>query len=234
LKNLHVPRLNRIIRGGEFSTTPLKEVLTYSFHLSAELQKRIVPAAAGIFLGLILISLVWLMYRFLVQKRSPGIYPLANVLLASCLFIGTIFPSMLRGDATRTDACSTHYLAFYEEAGKTLSRLIPAGSLVYWKGSGRHLAFMLYMNDVKIFPPQIHAGGGYAVGDTEHLLRFGLYNEELDKQWRDSADILIIWNTYFTKEFREFLDQPGYEQVPFDMGKLAQCEDALYVFRRTS
>ena len=234
LNNIHVPRLNRIIRGGEFSTTPLKEVLTYSFHLSAELQKRIVPAAAGIFLGLILISLVWLIYRFLVQKSSPGIYPLASVLLASCLFIGTVFPSMLRGDATRTDACSTHFLSYYEEAGRTLSSLIPPGSLVYWNGSGRHLAFMLYMKDVKIFPPQIHAGGGYAIGESDHLLKFGLYNQELDKQWRDSADILIIWNTYFTKEVKAFFDRPGYERIPFDMGKLSKCEDTLYVFRRTS
>ncbi len=141
---------------------------------------------------------------------------------------------MLRGDATRTDACSTHFLAYYEEAGRTLSSLIPPGSLVYWNGSGRHLAFMLYMKDVKIFPPQIHAGGGYAIGESDHLLKFGLYNQELDKQWRDSADILIIWDTYFTKQVRAFFDQPGYERVPFDMGNLAQCEDELHVFRRTS
>jgi len=66
------------------------------------------------------------------------------------------------------------------------------------------------------------------------LLKFGLYNQELDKQWRDSADILIIWNTYFTKEVKAFFDQPGYERIPFDMGKLSKCEDTLYVFRRTS
>jgi len=90
------------------------------------------------------------------------------------------------------------------------------------------------MNNVKIFPPQIHAGGGYVIGDSQTLLRFGLFNEELDKQWRDSADILIIWDTYFTKEVQAYIEQSAYQRIPFDMGKLAQCEDPLYVFRRSS
>lgn len=233
LNNILLPRVNRIIRGGEFSAISLKEVLTYTFNLSPEIQKRIVPASAGILLGLILILFIWTIHHFLLQKKSTVLYPLATIVLAGCLFVGTVSPLVLK-DMAGEQKCSTHFLSYYEEAGRTLARMIPPGSLVYWKGSGRHLAFMLFMNDVKIFPPQIHAGGGYVVGDSEHLLRFGLYNEELDKQWRDSADILIIWNTYFTKEFKEFFDQPGYEQIPFDMGKLAQCEDALYVFRRTS
>ena len=125
-------------------------------------------------------------------------------------------------------------MTYYEEAAYQLSDLIPPESVVYWKGSGRHLAFMLYMDDVKLFLPQIHAGGGYAAGDSQRLLRFGLYNEELDKEWRQSADILIIWPTYFTDEFRDFFEQPGYERVAYDMGNLAQCEDVLLVYRKTS
>jgi hypothetical protein len=162
-----------------------------------------------------------------------GPYPFANIALACCLFVGTILPVALK-DMMVEKKCSTNFLSYYEQAGKTLSDLVPPGSLVYWNGSGRHLAFMLYMKNVKLFPPQIHAGGGYVVGDTKQLLRLGLFNDELDKQWRESADILIIWSTYLTKEFRAFLDQPAYKQIPFDMGKLSQCEDALYVFRRSS
>jgi hypothetical protein len=155
------------------------------------------------------------------------------VVLACCLFVGTVFPATLKYTADGTQ-CSTHFLSYYEQAGRTLAKLIPPGSRVYWNGSGRHLAFMLYMDNIKIFPPQIHAGGGYVMGDSQTLLRFGLFNEELDKQWRDSADILIIWDTYFTKEVRAYINQSAYQQIPFDMGKLVQCEDPLYVFRRSS
>ena len=77
-------------------------------------------------------------------------------------------------------------------------------------------------------------GGGYVTGDTQQLLRLGRYNEELDTQWRQSADVLVIWETYLTKEIRDFLDQPAYERVPFSMGNLAQCEDVLLVYRKTS
>jgi len=233
LNNIPLPRLNRIFRQGELSATSLRDVLTYTLNLSPELQKRLAPATVGILLGLLLIVFVWAFHRFLLQRELAGLYPFANIVLACCLFVGTVLPVALK-DTTGTEKCSTNFLSYYEQAGKTLASLVPPGSLVYWNGSGRHLAFMLYMKDVKLFPPQIHAGGGYVVGDTKQLLRLGLFNDELDKQWRESADILIVWPTYFTKEFREFIDRSAYEQIPFDIGKLSQCEDALYVFRRGS
>jgi hypothetical protein len=233
LDTIPVPRLNRILRAAEFSTVSLKEVLTYTFNLSPEIQKRLVPAGAGLLLGLSLILLVWVIHRFLLSKIGTGVFPLTNIILVVCLFAGTALPVALK-DVAGEENCSTHFLSYYEEAARTLSRMIPPGSLVYWKGSGRHLAFMLYMDDIKIFPPQIHAGGGYVVGDSQQLIRLGVFNQELDERWRQSADILIVWNTYMTKEFREFLKQPGYEPIPFDMGKLSKCEDELYVFRRTS
>jgi hypothetical protein len=233
LDTIRVPRLNRILRAGEFSTTSLKEVLTYTFSLPTDIQRRIAPTAAGLALGLLLILLVWVIYHFLLPKNRTGLLPLANLILAVCLFTGSVLPVALN-DVSGEENCSTHFLSYYEDAARTLSRIVPPGSQIYWKGSGRHLAFMLYMGDVKIFPPQIHAGGGYVVGDSQQLLRLGVFNEELDKQWRQSADILIVWDTYFTKEFRDFVNRSAYEQIPFDMGKLAQCEDPLYVFRRTS
>ena len=49
-----------------------------------------------------------------------------------------------------------------------------------------------------------------------------------------SADYLLIANQYVDEEFQEFVDQPGYEALPFDMGELAQCGDPLLVFRRRS
>lgn len=233
LTNVQVPRLNRILRQGEFATISLRDVLTHTFELSTELQRRIAPVAGGLFMGLIFIALVRALHHFLIQKRWTGKYPFVNILLSCSLLVATVFPALLQ-DRSGEDNCSTHFLTYYEEAGKSFADLLPPGSVVYWRGSGRHLAFMLYVDDVKLFLPQIHAGGGYAAGDSQELLRFGLYNEELDKQWRESADILVIWPTYLTRELRDFLEQPGYEPIPFDMGELAQCEDVLLVYRRTS
>jgi hypothetical protein len=233
LDNIPVLRLNRLIRQGELATLPLKDILTQTFALPNEIQRRIAPVGAGLFIGLVLIVLIWTLYRFFVERNWKGKYSFVNLLLAGCLLVGTLLPAALSGRPGEA-ACRMNFLTYYEEAAGQLSDLIPPGSTVYWRGSGRHLAFMLYLDHVKLFLPQIHAGGGYAAGDSQRLLQFGLYNEELDKQWRQSADILIIWPTYFTDEFRDFLEQPGYERVSYDMGKLAQCEDVLLVYRKTS
>jgi hypothetical protein len=187
----------------------------------------------GFLFGLVCILLLWAFHRFFLEKNRMGKYSFASIVLSFALLVGTVSPAAFE-DRAGEDNCSMNFLTYYEEAAMSLSDLIPAGSTIYWRGSGRHLAFMLYMDDVKLFLPQIHAGGGYAAGETQELLRFGLYNEELDRQWRQSADILIIWPTYLTKELRDFLDQPGYERIPYDMGRLAQCEDVLLVYRRTS
>jgi hypothetical protein len=233
LNNIPVPRLNRLLRQGELATLPLKDILTQTFDLPNELQRRIAPVGAGLFIGVVLILLVWAVYRFVLEKNRAGKYSFTGILLICCLFVGTVFPATLSGRPGEV-ACRTNFLDYYEDAAHQLADLIPPESVVYWRGSGRHLAFMLYMDDVKLFLPQIHAGGGYAAGDSQRLLRFGLYNEELDRQWRQAADILIIWPTYFTDEFEAFFEQPGYERVSYDMGKLAQCEDVLLVYRKTS
>lgn len=233
LDTVRLPRLNRMLRQGEFSTLPLRDLLTHTFDLPPDLQRRIAPVGGGILIGLIVILLVWMVYRFALRKGWIGKNSFAAIVLSCSLLVGTVFPATLSSSPGEA-ACRTKFLTYYEEAGRSFADLLPPGSSVYWKGSGRHLAFMLYVDNVKLFPPQIHAGGGYMSGDTRQLLRFGIYNEELDKQWRDSADLFVIWDKYFTEEFREFFDQPGYERIPFDMGNLAQCEDVLLVYRRIS
>ncbi len=229
LNHIQIPRLNRVFTDGGLSFASLKNILTYVFEMSPEIQKRVAAILGGLFIGLILLLLAWALYRFFLQKNWYGRVALTNTFLAFFLIFGAVYPATLKDSGNK---CSTNYLSYYEKAGKSLASLVPPGSLVYWKGSGKHLAFMLYMKDIRIFPQQIHAGGGYTLGDTDKLLKFGRYNEEADKQWRESADILIIWDQSMTPEIRDFLQQPKYEQVRFDMGKLAQCEDTLLVFRR--
>jgi hypothetical protein len=232
LSNIQIPRVHRLFTSGRLSGISLGDLFTSTWNISIPAQKRIASVMVGIFLGGVFLALAWVVYRFL-QKKSVRNYTLVNVVVSCCLIAGTVLPFGIDWISNKQE-CSTHFLSYYEEAGKSLSKLIPPGSQLYWRGSGRHLAFMLYVDNVKIFPPQIHAGAGYAEGETERLFRLGFFNEELDKQWRESADILIVWDTYFTEDVREFFNQPRYEPIPYDMGNLANCEDVLHVFRRTS
>jgi hypothetical protein len=233
LSNLRIPRVNRILTTGKLAFISLGDVFTHTLNISSQVQKRLAAAGGGLLAGGIFLGLIWGIQRYLLRRTALGRYGLLNTILVVCLAAGTVLPFGVSW-VSNERKCSTDFLTYYEEAGRAFAELFPPGSQLYWRGSGRHLAFMLYVDHVKIHPPQIHAGAGYADGETQRLYRLGFYNEELDKQWRESADILVFWPTYVDKEVQEFVAQPAYEQVSFDMGRLSQCEDVLLVYRRIS
>lgn len=228
LATIQFPRVNS---AGQFTFASLGEVLTYIFNLPLDVQKRIGAAFTGALAGIILLILYWIVKRFALIKNWMG----QNASLAALnlfLLVGVILPPAASARMYVTP-CSTNFLTYYEQAGKALADAIPPDSLVYWKGSGRHIAMLLYMDDVRFFPPQITAGAGYVhAGDPERLLRFGMFNDEMDSQWRDSADYFIIWKGYPNANLDDFQNDPRYEPVPFDMENLDQCEDVLYLFRK--
>lgn len=228
LTTIQLPRVNS---GGEFAWASLGDVFTYIFNLPLDIQKRVGAAFTGVLLGIILLMMYWIVQRFDISKNWTG----RNASLATLnlfLLVGVILPPALNTDLY-SSPCSTNFLSYYEQAGTSLSDAIPSGSLVYWKGSGRHLALMLYVDDVRVFPPQITAGAGYVLsGDPDRLLRFGLFTDAMDLQWRESADFFIIWEDYPNTELSDFQNDEQYEAVQFDMANLSQCEDILHLFRR--
>ncbi len=233
LDRIQLPRVNRIFSRGEFLAVSLRNVLTYSFHIVPDIQKRLASMMGGVFLGAALWIVVWILHHFILQGTWLRRYTFVHTILFCCLLLGTIFPFGVIVQASGKGKCSTNYLSYYEQAGESLSQLIPPGSLVYWRASGTQLALMLYLNNIRIFPPQINAGAGYIVGDSPQILRMGQYNQKLDTEWRDSADILLIWKTFMSPGLLEFLQQHHYEKIQYAMGELARCEDPLFVFRRT-
>lgn len=230
LAALQFPRMNS---EGRLTWASLGDVLTYIFNLPPDVQKRVGAALTGALVGMALLTIYWLVQRFALIKSWTG----QNASLATLnlfLLVGVILPPAANAGSYATP-CSTNFLSYYEKAGQALADAIPPDSLVYWKGSGRHIALMLYLEDIRVFPPQITAGAGYVqAGDPDRLLRFGLFSDAMDLQWRESADYFIIWKGYPNIELEDFQNDERYEPVPFDMQNLARCEDVLYVFRRRS
>lgn len=233
LAAIQFPRVNRIFTDGEVAWASLGDVFTYVLGYPLDVQKRLGSAITGVLVGILLLVLAWAFRRFFQRGNWSG-QSLAVSSLSLFLVVGVVLPPAMN-IGVYSNPCSTNFLSSYEEAGESLANVIPPGSLVYWKGSGRHIALMLYLDDVQIFPPQISAGAGYvAAGDPDRLLKFGLFNDTMDLQWRESADFFIIWNRYTNIELSDFENNERYEAVPFDMGELAQCEDVLRLFRRRS
>ena len=112
--------------------------------------------------------------------------------------------------------CEQDLLIANEQLGAHLASVIPADSLVYWDG-GLSFTPMVYVPQARIFPPQINDGYSYRIGgDADTLYRFSHWNNELESQWKDSADIFIIeakrystWKDFLNpQEFEEFQKPP--------------------------
>lgn len=226
---VYLPRVSPILADGKLDLASLREVLTYALQMKPDLQKRVASALGGALAGGILLVLPRIFFRKSIAVQ--GDYSANRIVVSAFMIAGIVFPAFLDFGKYRP-ACSTDFLTYYEQAGRTLAESTPPNSLVYWKGSGRQLALLLYADDIQYFPPQISAGAGYLIGDSDRLLKLGLYNDELDEQWKESADMFLIWRSFPTIEFDEFLDQTRYEAIPFEMGSLLDCEDQLYVFKK--
>ena len=214
-----------------FRLATLSDIFTYRFSIDENLQKTIASLIGGMLIGFLFIAILYLIKRTLSSLGKVQARSFIQTSLASYLILSIGFSTLLEF-RVGYDRCGIKFLDYYEATGQKLQEIVPSDALVYWNGTGRQLAFMLYMTDVDIFPPQIHAGGGnYRTNDKDpnELLKDGRYNNFLDRQWREQADFYIIWSE---RPHGSFFDQPAYERVAFDIGGLSQCEDSPILFRR--
>lgn len=224
---IYLPRARALLSSGEIDFASLREALTYSLHMAPDVQKRVAAALGGAFVGGGALAFAWAFHR----QALAGKYARNLAVVSAFMIAGMVLPVFDNYRRAPTE-CSVNFLTYYEQAGKSLAEITPPNSLVYWKGSGRQLALLLYIDDLRYFPPQISAGAGHLIGESEHLLKFGLYNDELDLQWKEAADLYFIWKAFPTVTFDEFLDPTQYKPILFEMGELSACEDRLYLFEK--
>lgn len=201
LLNLPVPRL----REGQLTSTAIVDVFRYRFDLPLFQIKRVISSSLGFLLGLGV-----LMMAFLIWRRSKN-QRFAIILINSYLVVGFVLSPLLHLGESGLD-CRQDIILAHERIGIYLNEVIPADSLVYWDG-GTAMTPMIYVPDVRIFPPQINSGYTYYIGgDPDTLYQFNHWNAELDIQWRSEADIFLIeakryaaWRDFLTPwEFQEF------------------------------
>ena len=227
LLNLPVPRM----RGGQFlpGTTALVDFITNKFGLALTLTKRYLASALGLIVGLGVLLIAFVISRRMKgAKTRPGFaYILLNVFLA----MGLLLSPVLQTGGSRAD-CEQDILSANEKLGAYLASVIPADSLVYWDG-GLSFVPMVYIPNVRFFPPQINDGYTYRVGgDSDTLFRFSHWNSELNDQWMDSADIFIIEAKRYST-WKEFLNPQEFEEYQKPI-TAPSCEDGagLRIFHR--
>lgn len=209
--DMPVPR----VRDGGFlpGTTTLVDLIKNKFHFPLPVTKRYISSAIGLMAGVgILLAAFFIWRRIKINQTQPGF---GFIVLNLYLVIGLLLSPLINLGGSHIH-CNEDLLAANEQLGAHLARVIPRDSLVYWDG-GLSFTPMVYVPDVRIFPPQINDGYAYRTGgDPDTLFRFGYWNSVLLTEWRDSADVFIIeakryssWKDYLNpQEFEEYQKPP--------------------------
>ena len=225
--NLPVPRM----RDGQFlsGTTALVDFITNKFGLALILTKRYLASAIGLGVGLVVLLIAFVLSRRMkdAQNRPGYVFVALNLFLV----LGLLLSPLLNAGRSRAD-CEQDILSANEQLGAHLASVIPADSLVYWDG-GLSFAPMVYVPNVRIFPPQINDGYTYRIGgDPDTLFRFSHWNSELNEQWISSADIFIIEAKRYPT-WKNFLNPQEFEEYQKPI-TAPSCEDGagLRIFHR--
>jgi hypothetical protein len=204
--NIPFPRM----RDGRFlpGTTGLVDLLTNRFGLALTVVKRAVSSGMGLLFGLGTILIVYFGWR---RTRShPDRPDFVYALVNSFLIVGFVLAPLVNVRASRIE-CDQDLLAANERLGAYLANIIPANSLVYWDG-GLSVTPMVYVPNVRIFPPQINSAYTYRNGgDADTIYRLNHWNGELNEQWKASADIFIIEAKRYSS-WKDFLNPQEFEE----------------------
>ena len=204
--NLPAPRVRdqKILPG--FITW--QDILSYGFNLDLNSAKKYASALLGLCVGFLFIFLIYTWWRR-AWRASNG--PNFGAFYVSSLLIAVIFFSPIISGSYGKPDCKSNVILANEKIGEHLRSIIPAGSVVYWNG-GLSTVPLLYLPGVKIFPAQINNGYSYfRGGDTSELFKYGFWNDEMDAEWKASADFFILEEERYPG-WKEFLSPTEFDE----------------------
>lgn len=158
------------------------------------------------------LGLLWI--RRFYPDRRVWLRRVGMIGLNALLILGLLLsPTRVLGKGNDFFDCDgSNVLASYARAGEYLRSVIPPGSQVYW--DGRIDAIFLYLPDVNVYPPQLNHLHSYFVGgDTNALLRIGLWNDVLAKQWLAQTDYVLIESGLKQDWVMKIVDSDKYEKL---------------------
>lgn len=226
LLNLPAPRIRNFGILPGFVT--VWEILSNKFHISRNVAMKYTSAAFGFLLGALITMIGYWAWRRLRHVSSARF---GSFFAASVLVLQLVISPVLHGSFGAKD-CASDVILANEQIGQHLNSIIPQGSLVYWDG-GLSAAPFLYLPQVRIFPPQINSGYSFiSNGDTAQLFKFGWWNEEMDAEWKATADFFIIEDQRYNA-WKDFFNPDQFDEFPRSpVGTSCMEGSSLRIFRR--
>jgi hypothetical protein len=226
LLNLPAPRMRNLGFLPGFVTW--WEILSNKFHVSHYDAMRYVATAFGFAVGLLIMLICYMIWR---RVRRDYSVKFGAFFASIVLMLELVISPVLHGSAATID-CNSDVILANEQIGAHLRDVIPQGNSVYWDG-GLSAAPLLYLPGVKIFPAQINSVYSFIRnGDTAELFRFGLWNEEMNAEWKATADFFIIEDMRYS-DWKEFLSPERFDEFARSpVGTSCLEGSTLRIFRR--
>lgn len=213
---------------------PLWGVLEGALGLQNDAARALLSILFGLTAGIMLLLITWVIFRrkqIPAQKTGFGMLAISILLIVGFILTPT---NVLGGGYVEND-CSDDVLAAQEVAGYHLAANIPPGSQIYWNGP-LSVVPLLHAPRVNMYPPQINDGYTFRLGGNEDdLLRFGFWNTQLARQWRQEADFIIIEEERYTQNWKDFLETGEFLELSrTPTTNPCQKNAGLRIFRRIS
>ena len=220
--NVHLPRTQDFFHTFRFlpGSVSLQEILANKFGIvfdqftNIEAYRRILPAVAGLLVAGLYLLILWLVQRYFKKRLNRvvgfGYLTLITLLVASII----LSPTQLMGGMYTVYDCQVNSIQGYEQTGRYLASLIPAGSKVYWQSDDGALP-LLYLPGIQVLPGQIFGRWSFSASpESEKVLKFGLWNKQLADSWAVNADFILVEERLFTTAWDDFFEaHSGYQEL---------------------
>jgi hypothetical protein len=215
---------------------PLRNYLKKTYDYDFKTSRRVVSTILGFGISLLILLLALVIrvifphLRKFFSKDNKSALPVYGYwALLLFLLIGSILsPVVDIMDERDAFFCNRDVIASYDAAGEHLASVIPPGSHVYWKG-GNSVVPLLYVPDIKIYPPQLNGDYSYKnYGDPDQLLKYGWWSIPLADQWINEADFILLQQRYYDEWYRKRLKSGAFEELESTQPTV-YCEDNTHI-----
>ena len=209
--NWQVPRIRELVLLP--GTTQLHTLLGNKFGLSYDQIKLLLPTLVGLVIGMLILGLSILVWKFLFRSRSKLTY--GQFLAYSLLSLAFFFtPSIQLSGGNFAGSTQCDVIIPLEQASGQIKQIFPNGTLIYW-GSQEAPYFLASLPQYRVFPQQLDAVYSKRIGGkTQELLRQGYWNEEAADDWLRQADAVMLYHVDSQGEIVKAVSPENWNLVP--------------------
>jgi len=190
-----------------------------------EVLPVLIPTIMGFVVGIVWIVLVFILYRFLRNKKNVS---MSFILLTSFLMVGILLsPTWIFGGGVFTYDCRNDVIDQIDQSGQQLADQIEPGAKIDWRVTSMSPVMLLYLENPKLLPAQINSTYSYVKGgDSDYLSKYGFWNEESAYKWMSQADFFLATPPISPDVLRQLQDF-GFQEIP-PLSPALQCENERF------